>query len=296
MKALASILAGIIAAIGFATTAFADQPHEGGIWFQEAGSHMMERIEAFGLMTFGIITVITIFVLLLLIWVVVRYNKYANPTPSTFTHNTTVEVVWTVVPILVLFVIAIPSFQLLDDQLLPEEEPTLTVKAIGQQWYWDYEYQDESELSFSSYILKDEDRDAAGKADKAQYPRLLAVDNELVVPVNEMIRVLVTADSGGVIHSFALPAFGLKIDAVPGRNNETWFKAEKEGLYYGQCSELCGINHAFMPIAIRVVSREKFDAWQKQAAEADLEAANKALMAAVDVQRNLRLANNQDNQ
>ncbi len=296
MKAYASVLAGIAAAMGFATAALAAQPDDRGIWFQAAATNMMERIESFGILTFWIITVITIFVLLLLVWVMVRYNKRANPNPSTFTHNSAVEVVWTVVPILILFVIAVPSFQLLEDQLVPQEEPTVTVKAIGQQWYWDYEYQDENELSFSSYILNEDDREEAGKTDKAAYPRLLAVDNELVVPVNETIRVLVTADSGGVIHSFAVPAFGIKIDAVPGRNNETWFKAEKEGLFYGQCSELCGINHAYMPIAIRVVSREKYDAWQKQASESDLETANEALMASVEAQRDLRLANNQNNQ
>ena len=171
----------------------------------------------------------------------------------------------------------------------------MTVKAIGQTWYWDYEYQDETELSFSSNMLLEEDRAEAGKEDKAAYPRLLAVDNELVVPVGEMIRVLVTADAGGVIHNWAMPAFGVKMDAIPGRINETWFKASKEGLYYGQCSELCGINHAFMPVAVRAVSREQFEAWQ-QAAEDDLEGANRTLMASIEAQSKIKLAQSQDNQ
>ena len=149
------------------------------------------------------------------------------------------------------------------------------MKAVGQTWYWDYEYQDESELSFSSNMLQEGDRSSTGKEDKSKYPRLLAVDNELVVPVNETVRVIVTADAAGVIHNFAMPAFGLKMDAIPGRANETWFKANKTGLYYGQCSELCGINHAFMPIAIRVVTRDQFETWQS-AADEDLDAANNA--------------------
>lgn len=176
--------------------------------------------------------------------------------------------------------LAVPSFQLLTAQYTPEDEPALTVKATGMQWYWDYEYQDEEDaLSFTSLMLQEDDRAAAGKEDKTEYPRLLAVDNEMVVPVGTTVRVLVTA--GDVIHAFALPAFGIKVDAVPGRINETWFRAEREGIYYGQCSELCGKDHAFMPIAIRVVSQEQFQNWYA-AAQDDLAGANRALMAALD--------------
>ncbi|MEM7463191.1 MAG: cytochrome c oxidase subunit II, partial [Pseudomonadota bacterium] len=183
---------------------------------------------------------------------------------------------------------AIPSFDLLNRQLQPEEEPELTVKATGFQWYWGYEYQDETELSFDSIMLREGEFADAGKSDKAIYPRLLAVDNELVVPVDTMVRVLVTA--GDVLHAYTVPALGFKMDAVPGRMNETWFKADREGLYYGQCSELCGRDHAFMPIAIRVVSKEQFDTWQSAAVE-DLESANKALMAATQTDSSIKLAN-----
>lgn len=252
----------------------------------------MAAIEWFDLYTFWFITPITIFVLILLAVVLVKFRASTNPEPSKTSHNTAIEVVWTVAPIIILIAIALPSFQLLESQFDPGEEPTVTVKAIGQTWYWDYEYQDESEISFSSNMLLEEDREGSGKEDKARYPRLLAVDNELVVPVGETVRVLVTADPAGVIHNFAMPAFGLKMDAIPGRTNETWFKARKEGMYYGQCSELCGVNHAFMPIAIRVVSREQYDAWQTAAAE-DVGEANRALMASIEADKNMKLAQNQ---
>jgi cytochrome c oxidase subunit 2 len=293
MKAIASIFSGLALSVASAASAFAAQPTDWGIWHQPAGSDMMAQIEWFDAYTFWFITPITIFVMILLAIVAVKFNARANPTPSKTTHNTAIEVVWTVVPIVVLIAIAIPSFQLLDDQLDPQEEPTLTVKTVGQTWYWDYEYQDESEISFSSNMMLEEDRAGTGKEDKGQYPRLLAVDNELVVPVGEMVRMLVTADPEGVIHDWALPAFGVKMDAIPGRTNETWFKAEKEGLYYGQCSELCGRNHAYMPVAVRVVSRDQFDAWQKNVAENDLDAANKQLMASVEADRNVKLAQSQ---
>lgn len=295
MRALTTTIAGLGMVMALTAAAFGaqegglGQPIDWGLWHQESGSDMMAQIAWFDLYTFWFITPITLFVTALLLWVMIRYNKNANPNPSKTTHNTMVEVVWTVVPIIVLIAIAIPSFQLLDDQLAPEEEPTLTIKAIGQTWYWDYEYQDDSEISFSSNMLTEEDRDEAGKQDKAEYPRLLAVDNELVVPVGEMIRVLVTADAGGVIHDWALPAFGVKLDAIPGRVNETWFKANKEGLYYGQCSELCGLNHAFMPIAVRVVDRDTFEAWQDAALD-DVEGANKAFFASNSIETDTKLA------
>jgi cytochrome c oxidase subunit 2 len=234
---------------------------------------------------------ITLLVLALLIIVMVRFNARANPTPSRTTHNTLIEVIWTVVPILLLVIIAIPSFSVLTDQLtIPDGQrkylgsnifsfgevdvpaPGLTVKATGQQWYWDYEYVDDGQ-SITSYILSEDDR----QAKKPNQPRLLAVDYELVVPVNTTVRLQVTADPTGVIHAFAMPSFGVKIDAVPGKLNETWFNARKEGLYYGQCSELCGKDHAFMPIAVRVVSQEQYAAWMAAFKAGDIDAANATL-------------------
>ncbi len=239
-----------------------------------------------------IITLITIFVTGLLIWVMIRYNKRANPTPSKFTHNTLVEIVWTVVPIIILIVIAVPSFGVLSDQMtVPDGErkylgsnifsrdagevvpaPELTIRVTGHQWYWDYEYPDLNNALYSSYMLSKEEI----AEQKPGQPYLLAVDNELVVPVDTTVRVEVTA--GDVLHAFAMPAFGNKTDAVPGRLNETWFHVRKEGLYYGQCSELCGKDHAFMPIAVRVVSKEEFAAWAEiMSAEDDVDAANGTL-------------------
>ena len=217
--------------------------------------------------------------LVLLAWCILKFRASVNPTPSRTSHHTVIEVIWTVGPVVILLFLAVPSFQLLTAQYTPPEEAKLTVKATGNQWNWDYEYQIEEPLSFNSALLPDADRAAAGKEDRAVYPRLLAVDNEIVVPVNTMVRVLVTATD--VIHAFAMPAFGVKTDAVPGRINEIWFKANKEGLYYGQCSELCGKDHAYMPIAIRVVSDAQYKTWLA-AAKTDLPGANKALMAAID--------------
>ena len=233
-----------------ATAAFAAQPTPWQLGFQTPASPVMEAISDFHFLLLVIITAITLFVLALLIIAMVRFNRKANPNPSKTSHNTTVEVVWTVVPILILVVIAIPSFRLLYmEQTIPEA--SVTVKAIGYQWYWGFEYPDEGIEEFSAIMLEDEE---LGPDD----PRLLAVDNDIVVPVNKVIRVIVTA--GDVLHNFAMPAFGLKMDAVPGRLNETWFQATKTGIYYGQCSELCGVRHAFMPLAIRVVTDEQYAA------------------------------------
>jgi cytochrome c oxidase subunit 2 len=273
----------VLAAIGcllFASTAFADQPVEWQRGLQPAATSIMEEIRWFEQYTLWFIVPVTLFVLVLLIIVVVRFRERANPVPSRTSHNTLIEIIWTLGPVLILLALAIPSFQLLTKQLAPTEEPELTIKATGYQWYWGYEYQvGEAPLSFDSLLLQDADRAAAGKEDKAVYPRLLTVDNELVVPVGKHVRLLVTA--ADVIHAFAMPSFGIKIDAVPGRLNETWFRADREGLFYGQCSELCGKDHAFMPIAIRVVSQEKYDTWLAAAAT-NLGDANKALMASVD--------------
>ena len=210
----------------------------------------MERITSFHDLLLTIITVITLFVLVLLVLVIVRFNAWTNPVPSKTTHNTLLEVAWTLVPVMILVAIAVPSFKLLFFQtVLPPGD--ITVKAIGKQWYWSYNYPD-SKFEFDSLMLQDKDR-------KPDQPRLLAVDNEMVVPVNKVIRVQVIGSD--VIHAFAVPSFGVKIDAIPGRLNETWFKATKEGMYYGQCSELCGKDHAYMPIAVRVVSDKDYAAW-----------------------------------
>jgi cytochrome c oxidase subunit 2 len=273
----------VLAAIGcllFASTAFADQPMPWQKGLQPAATSIMEEVRWFEQYTLWFIVPITLFVLLLLILVVVKFRESANPVPSKTSHNTLIEIVWTLGPVIVLLFLAVPSFQLLTKQLAPTEEPEMTIKATGYQWYWGYEYQTgDNPLSFDSLLMADADRAAAGKEDKAVYPRLLTVDNELVVPVGKHVRLLVTA--ADVIHAFAMPSFGIKIDAVPGRLNETWFKADREGLFYGQCSELCGKDHAFMPIAIRVVSQEKFDTWLAAAAT-NVGDANKALMASVD--------------
>jgi len=229
-------------------TAFAEtgQPKPWEYTLQEAASPVMENIISFHNLLLAIITIITLFVLLLLIIVVVKFNAKANPVPSKTTHNTLIEVAWTLIPVLILVAIAVPSFRLLFQELdIPK--PDVTIKATGKQWYWSYAYPDNGKFEFDSLLAQD------------KQPRLLGVDNEMVVPVNKVIRVQTTA--ADVIHAFALPAFGVKIDAIPGRLNETWFKATKTGMFYGQCSELCGKDHAFMPIAIRVVSDQEFAAW-----------------------------------
>jgi cytochrome c oxidase subunit 2 len=195
---------------------------------------------------------VAVLVMALLVWVIFRYRAGANPVPSKTSHNTTVEVVWTVVPALMLAVVAVPSFRLLADQYDPPKAD-LTIKAIGHQWYWEYEYPDQGGFSFDAVMLTDEESAARGS------PKLLDTDNRVVVPVGATVKVLTTASD--VMHSFAIPSFWVKMDAVPGRINETWFKVEREGVYFGQCSELCGTKHAFMPIAIEVVSQEKFAAW-----------------------------------
>jgi len=213
-----------------------------------------------------IITIVTLFVLALMIYVVFRFNEKANPVPSKTTHNALLEVCWTVIPVLILVVIAIPSFRLLKLQLeVPQAD--MTLKVTGKQWYWSYEYaQDGGNFGFDSLMLDEKARAEAISSKKiaeAEAPRLLAVDNEAVVPVGKIVRVQVTG--ADVIHKFTVPSFGIKIDAIPGRLNETWFKAEREGIYYGQCSFICGQNHAYMPIAFRVVSQERYAAWLAEA-------------------------------
>ena len=265
----------------FASGSFADQPYDWQMTLQPAATPIMEEIRWFEHYTLWFIVPITIVVAILLAVVAVKFRAGANPVASKTSHNTAIEVVWTVAPVLILLFFAIPSFNLLTNQLVIPKDPDLTVKVTATQWQWNYEYQMEKPVAFDSYLLKDEDRAAAGKEDRAIYPRLLAVDNEMIIPIGKTVRLLVTSAPTDVIHAFAMPSFGIKIDAVPGRLNETWFKADREGLFYGQCSELCGKDHAFMPIAIRVVSQDRYDTWLAAAAT-DLGAANKNLMASVD--------------
>jgi cytochrome c oxidase subunit 2 len=232
------------------------QPTPGGLGLQQAASPLKHDAHFFhDIILLPIITVISLFVLALLIWVVVRYNKKANPVPATWSHNTAIEVAWTLIPVLILMVIAVFSFRLLFDyHNMPK--PDLTVKAVGYQWNWGYEYPDQKIPEYISNMLPE---DEVAKRGLPSDVYRLAATEPMVVPVNKVVRVQVTA--ADVIHAFALPAFGLKTDAVPGRLNETWFKAEKVGTYYGQCSELCGVDHAFMPIEIKVVTQAEFDAW-----------------------------------
>jgi cytochrome c oxidase subunit II len=252
------VIAAVAAALlmpGGAALAGLGQPSPWQIGLQQSGTPVMDDIVWFHDLLLWVIGLITVFVLALLIIIMVKFNSRSNPTPSRTTHNTVLEVLWTVVPVIILVFIALPSFRILFFQLnTPPAE--LTIKATGKQWYWSYAYPDNGNFEFDSLLLTDKEL-------KAGQPRLLSVDNEIVVPVNKVVRVQVTGAE--VIHSFAVPSFGVKIDAIPGRLNETWFKVTKEGMYYGQCSELCGKDHAFMPIAVRAVSEQAFSAWIEEA-------------------------------
>ena len=264
LSRLIGVAAGVLAALMGGSAALAQtimgQPHPKQLGLQAAATPVMEELTTFHDWLLVIISLITVFVLALLVICMVRFNRRSNPTPSRTTHNTLIEVAWTVVPIMILTGIAIPSFKLLFyQQNIPPAD--LTIKAQGNQWYWSYSYPDNGKFEFDSRMLDDADR----PKQKPNEPRLLAVDNDVVVPVNKVVRVQVTADAAGVIHAFAVPSFGIKIDAVPGRLNETWFKATREGMYYGQCSELCGRDHAFMPIGVRVVSESEYNSWLAQA-------------------------------
>ncbi|MGB7714654.1 MAG: cytochrome c oxidase subunit II [Pseudolabrys sp.] len=243
-----------LATAGMALAA-SGQPEPWQLGMQKGATPVMDDIIWFHDFLLWVISAIAIFVLALLLTVVVKFNARTNPVPSRTTHNTTIEVLWTVVPVLILVTIAVPSFRLLFFQLnVPKAD--VTVKATGKQWFWSYSYPD-SKFEFDSLLACDQERT------KCEQPRLLAVDNEMVVPVNKVVHVLTTGSD--VIHAFAVPAFGIKIDAIPGRINETWFKAEREGKYYGQCSELCGKDHAFMPIVVRVVNEKDYSAWLEDA-------------------------------
>ena len=255
---IATVLATFITAIG---TVHAQQDglysaKPGQLGFMEAASPIMEETVALHDLLMWIISAITLFVFFALAYIIVKFNAKANPVASKTTHNTLLEIVWTAIPILILVVISIPSFRLLYNQdVIPEAD--VTIKAIGNQWYWSYEYLDYEEIAFDAIMLEE------GDDGYSDHPRLLGTDERIVVPVNKVIRVQVTAND--VIHAWTIPAFGAKIDAVPGKLNETWFKATKEGLYYGQCSELCGIRHGFMPIMVDVVSDAEYEAWLEEA-------------------------------
>ncbi|MFW6027698.1 MAG: cytochrome c oxidase subunit II [bacterium] len=251
-----SALAWALAAPAFAQTD--GQPADGQLGFQPPASPVMEQIHWFhDNYLLWILTAITLFVTALLLIVVFRFNRRANPKPAAFAHNTLLEVIWTAIPVLILVAIAVPSFRLLFYADQVPEEVDLTVKATGYQWYWGYEYPDQEIPEYFSTMLQDEDLGTDYFGNKQ--PRLLATDNDLVVPVGKTVRVIVTA--GDVIHNFAMPSMGLKVDAIPGRLNEAWFKATRVGMFYGQCSELCGVGHAYMPISIRVVEQDEFERW-----------------------------------
>jgi cytochrome c oxidase subunit 2 len=255
LTAMAVTIGALLAGAGVAWAGLG-QPSPWQLGFQRSATPVMDNIISFHNFLLVIITLITLFVLALLLIIIVRFNARANPIPSRTTHNTLLEVVWTLVPVAVLVIIAIPSFKLLFYQLnIPQAD--LTVKATGKQWYWTYSYPDNGKFEFDSLLVRDD------KQRRPDQPRLLAVDNEMVVPVNKTVRVQTIGTD--VIHAFAVPSFGVKIDAIPGRLNETWFKATREGVYYGQCSELCGKDHAFMPIAVRVVSEQAFATWVAEA-------------------------------
>jgi cytochrome c oxidase subunit II len=227
-------------------------PENWGTSFQAPVTPVMQRIVDFHHFVLIIVTAVCIFVALLLLWIIVRYNHRANPVPSKVSHNTLLEVAWTLIPVIILVVIAIPSFKLLYYEMeIPQADVTL--RAIGKQWFWTYQYPGAGTFQFDSLGLSDDKAAAAGE------PRLLGVDNPVVVPVNK--TVVVETIGSDVIHSWAVPQFGVKMDAVPGRINHTWFKATQIGTFYGQCSELCGARHAYMPIEVKVVSEADYEAW-----------------------------------
>ena len=280
MRFLTALLA-IWTGLAAASAAQAGSPTPDAIGIREAVTPVMESVVDFHTLVMSIISAIVILVMALLLYVMIRYNHRNNPTPSRNSHNTLIEIIWTAVPVLILVVIAIPSFRLLYLQdVVPEAE--LTIKATGYQWYWGYEYADMGIGEFYSNMIPDEEIDAAA----GQY-RLLSTDYPLVVPIDANVRLNVTA--ADVIHSWAMPNFGVKIDAIPGRLNETWFRAEQPGVYFGQCSELCGLRHAYMPIEIHVVPQDVFDSWAATAAE-DIDAGRTMIAEYQSGVRETRLA------
>jgi cytochrome c oxidase subunit 2 len=253
---------------GGASAEFVDLPHSGQMDLHHPATPVMERLVSLHVGLLWIISLITLFVLGLMVYVMVRFRASASPTPTTTTHNTLIEVAWTVIPIVILVGIAIPSFRLLYF-MDRTKEAGLTLKVTAHQWYWTYEYPDLKLEPIDSYMLKEADWKKLPDAERVTRPRLLAVDTPVVVPANVNVRVLVT--STDVMHAWTVPAFGVKQDAIIGRVNETWFNVTKEGLYYGQCSQICGKDHAYMPIAVKAVSKAEFDKWvaaQKKSAAA----------------------------
>lgn len=256
-RTLARFAAFLFVLAGLPAVGLADQPIEWGIGLQEAASPVMERMHDFYDLLYIVIMVIATFVTLLLAYVMIRFRASRNPVPSKTSHNTPLEIAWTVIPVIILLLIAIPSFRLLyfQDRV---QDADMTLKVVGHQWYWSYEYPDQGGFTFDSIML------AADELKPGQ-PRLLSVDEKVVLPVDTNIRILMTADD--VLHAWAVPALGVKTDTVPGRVNESWVRITREGTYYGQCSELCGVNHGFMPIQVEAVSKEAFQEWIKQAQE-----------------------------
>ncbi len=253
-KLLIALAVAVAALAPVAASAGLGQPSPWQLGFQQSATPIMDTMVWFHDFLLYIITGITLFVLALLVIVILKFNARANPLPSKTTHNALLEVAWTVIPVIILVAIAVPSFRLLfAQQTIPPAD--IPIKATGKQWFWTYDYPDAG-IVFDSLMIQEADL-------KPGQPRLLAVDNEVVVPVNKVVRVQVIG--ADVIHAFAVPSFGIKIDAVPGRLNETWFRATREGVYYGQCSELCGKDHAYMPITVRVVNDGEYAAWLAQA-------------------------------
>jgi len=250
---LFSILGSAGAALAQGEAVGVSRPWQLGL--QESASPVNEQLTDFHNLLLVVITAITLLVLALLVYVMVRFNAKANPNPTRTSHNTILEVAWTVLPVVILVVIAVPSFKVLYF-MDKTENADMTLKVVGHQWYWEYQYPDHEGLTFSSYMVPDED------IQPGQH-RLLEVDNRIVLPVDSNIRIIITA--GDVLHSWAMPALGIKKDAIPGRLNETWARIDREGVYYGQCSEICGTNHGYMPIAIEAVSKERFAQWIEEA-------------------------------
>lgn len=267
-----------LAAFSLATAARADEPVVGmakpwQLGWQPPATPVMEKLTAIhNDFLLPLIIFISIFVLVVMVYICLRFNARANPVPSKTTHNTKLEIIWTTIPILILVAIAIPSLRI-HYYMQRDIDPELTVKVTGYQWYWHYDYPDNGNFGFDSYLKKGADL-------KPGDIRQLSVDNDLVVPVDTKVRVLLTG--ADVIHSWSVPAFGVKKDAVPGRLNETWFEANKIGTYYGQCSQLCGVGHGFMPIVVNVVSKDDFAAWVKQHAPAPAAAVPADAKAAPD--------------
>lgn len=225
--------------------------------FQKAVTPVMEQIESLHNILMIVITITVLIVFILIAYVILRFNAKANPIPNKFSHNLTIEIIWTIIPVIILCIIAVPSIRTLY-YINTTPEPEMTVKVVGYQWYWHYQYPDHGNFEFDSYMIQD------AKLTSTDL-RLFEVDNRVVIPANTNVKFLITA--GDVIHSFAVPAFGIKTDSVPGRVNETWVRVTEPGIYRGQCSELCGINHGFMPIVVEVVTKQEFDEWIAKAKE-----------------------------